>query len=157
MLFDALPDPTAWPDVSVSDDGRYALVHVGLGWSRTDVHLLDLVSGERTALIEGREVVTCFGFDLRARGRLVGHTNDDAARGRVISAPLGDPTAWTTLVPESDAVVEGIASTPSSLLVATALRGITACEAPSRWHARRHHRAPRAVLARRVVDRRGER
>ncbi|MEY2570658.1 MAG: prolyl oligopeptidase [Acidimicrobiaceae bacterium] len=128
VLFDALPDPTAWPDVSTSRDGRYALVHVGLGWSRTDVHLLDLVNGERTTLIEGRDVATWFGFDLE-RGRLVGHTNEGAARGRVISAPLGsgsDAASWTTLVPESDAVIDGVAIAATSLLVATSHRAVSA-------------------------------
>src|SRR5699024_7465800 len=98
--------------------------HVGLGWSRTDVHLLDLATGERTALAEGREVVTWFGFDL-ARDRLVGHTNDGAPRGRVVSAPLG-AGPWTTLVPTGGAVVEAGRAAPSSLLVATSRRATSA-------------------------------
>ena len=124
VVFDELPDPTAWPDVSVSRDGRWALVHVGLGWSRVDVHLLDLTSGDRTALIEGREVVTWFGFD-EPRDRLIGHTNESAPRGRVVSAPLDAADRWTTLVPESDAVIDGIAVTSSSLLVASTRRAVS--------------------------------
>jgi prolyl oligopeptidase len=124
VLFDAVPDPTAWPDVTASRDGRYALIHVGLGWSRTDVHLVDLSTRDRTTIVEGREVVTWLGFDLR-RERLVGHTNDGAPRGRVISAPITAPTAWTTLVAESDAVVEGVAVTANSLLVTTTRRAVS--------------------------------
>ena len=124
LVFGDLPDPTAWPDVSVSRDGRWALVHVGLGWSRVDVHVLDLASGARTTLIEGREVVTWFGFD-EPRGRLVGHTNESAPRGRVVSAPLGTVGPWRTLVPESDAVIDGVALTSSSLLVASSRRAVS--------------------------------
>ena len=35
------PDPQAWPDVTMSPDGRWLLVHVLVGWARYDVHLLD--------------------------------------------------------------------------------------------------------------------
>jgi prolyl oligopeptidase len=123
VVFADLPDRTAWPDVSVSRDGRWALVHVELGWSRNDVHLLDLQTGARTTLIEGQEAVTWLGFD-EPRDRLVGHTNLDAPRGRVIEAPLGDGP-WTTLIPESDAVVEAVALTSSSMLVATSRRALS--------------------------------
>lgn len=126
VVFAELPDPTAWPDVTVSRDGRWALVHVNLGWSRNDVHLLDLRSNERITLIEGREAVSAFGFDLR-RDRLVGHTNLDAPRGRVVEAPLG-AGPWRTLVEESDSVVEAVAVTPSSLLVAASRRAVSSLE-----------------------------
>jgi prolyl oligopeptidase len=122
VLFDELPDPTAWPDVSVSRDGRHAIVHVELGWSRNDVYVFDVASGERRTVIAGQDVVTWLAVDER-RSRLLGHTTLDADRGRVIGVPLdGDtlePSRWRTLVPESDAVIEGTASTGGALLVAS--------------------------------------
>lgn len=123
VVFADLPDPTAWPDVAVSRDGRWALVHVSLGWSRNDVHLIDLRSSERITLIEGHDALSALGFDLR-RGRLVGHTNLEAPRGRVIEAPLGTGT-WTTLIEESDAVVEAVVPTSSALLVAASRRAVS--------------------------------
>jgi len=132
VLFAELPDPSAWPDVVVSRDGRRALVHVELGWSRTDVHLLDLATGERTVLIEGRDVLTWLDFDER-RGRLVGHTTLDADRGRVVAVDLGTPagpSTWHTLVPESDAVIESVAHGASSLLVAKTAHAIASLT----WH-----------------------
>jgi prolyl oligopeptidase len=128
VLFDDLPDPTAWPDVSVSRDGRFALVHVGLGWSRNDVHLVDIATGERRTLIEGEEVTTWLTVDER-RERLVGHTTLHADRGRVIEVPLDDgpltPDRWRTLVPESDAVIEGVALSRSSMLLATTRKAVS--------------------------------
>ncbi len=128
VLFDDLPDETAWPDVSVSRDGRYALVHVELGWSRNDVHLIELATNERRTLIEGVEVTTWLTVDDR-RDRLVGHTTLDAARGRVIAVPLGAaslaPDHWQTLVPESDAVIEGTVVARDVLLVASTRRAVS--------------------------------
>src|SRR5690606_10087934 len=53
--------------------------------------------------------------------RLVGTTTLDAPRGRVVAAPLDSPgpDRWRTVVPESDDVVEGVAVTAASLLVAS--------------------------------------
>jgi prolyl oligopeptidase len=110
-----LPDRTAWTDVRSSPDGRWLLLHVSLGWSRTDVHLIERATGRRTTVIEGVEAVT--GFEV-AGDALYGTTTLDAPRGRVVTAPVDDPTRWETLVPESDAVIEGAAVAGGSLLVA---------------------------------------
>ncbi len=100
---DDLPDETAWPSVEVSRDGRWVLVSLSLGWSRTDVRLLDRSSGTWTTLIEGVEAVTALTFDLR-RHRLVGVTTLDADRGRVVAADLDAPQSehWITMTPEDD-------------------------------------------------------
>ncbi|CAN5510514.1 prolyl oligopeptidase family serine peptidase [soil metagenome] len=118
LVWGDLPDKTAWPDVSLSRDGRWLLVHVALGWSRVDVHLVDRASGGRTTIIEGVDAVS--GFEV-VDDRLVGVSTVDAERGRVVAAPLSSPTPerWDTLVAETDAVIEGLVVTPSSLLVAS--------------------------------------
>lgn len=117
VLFAVDDDPTAWPDVSSSRDGRWLLVHVARGWSRVDVHLLERATGARTVVIEGLDAVN--GFDV-VDGHLVGHTTLDAPRGRLVVAPLDDPgvDGWETLVPEGAAVIDGFVATSGSLLVA---------------------------------------
>ncbi len=115
---DDMPDLTAWPHVSLSRDGRWLLVHVSLGWSRVDVHLIDRTTGERTALIEGEEATT----SLEVVGdRLYGTTTFGAPRGRVVTTHLATPQAdqWETVVAESEAVIEGVAVAGASLLVAS--------------------------------------
>ena len=113
--------------MSVSRSGRFAVVHVELGWSRNDVHLIDVATGDRRTVIEGQEVVTWLGVDDR-RDRLVGHTTLDADRGRVVAVPLDrdslDPSVWQTLVPESEAVIEGTALSREALLVASTRRAV---------------------------------
>ncbi|HWH34114.1 MAG TPA: prolyl oligopeptidase family serine peptidase [Acidimicrobiales bacterium] len=115
---DDLPDRTAWPHVSLSPDGRWMLVHVSLGWSRTDVHLIDRTTGERRTLIEGEAATTA----LEVVGeRLYGTTTLGAPRGRVVTAHVAAPemSHWETMVPESDAVIDGSVVAGPSLLVAS--------------------------------------
>jgi prolyl oligopeptidase len=118
LVFGDLPDRTAWPSVELSRDGRWLLIEVSLGWTRVDVHLVDRTTGARTTVIEGVEAVSSFTV---VDDRIVGTTTLDAPRGRVVSAPLVSPTPehWATVVPESDDVVEGVAVSRSSLLVAS--------------------------------------
>src|SRR4029079_11489469 len=47
------PDPQAWPSGQRSADRRWLLVSVSVGWSRTDVHLLDRESDHWTTVIAG--------------------------------------------------------------------------------------------------------
>ena len=102
VVFDRLPTPESWPDVSSSRDGRYLLVHVMVAWTRVDIHLLDTTTDTWTTAIEGLDATTSLQFD---RDSLVGVTNRDAPNGRVVRASLSDPTAWETIVPERTDVV----------------------------------------------------
>ena len=123
VVWDSLPDPTAWASISLSADGRWLLVHLSVGWSRTDVHLVDRSTGARTVLIEGVEART----ELEVvADQVIGLTTLDADRGRVVSAPLAAAwhDHWCTIVPESDAVIEATACTPTSLLVLSSRRAV---------------------------------
>jgi prolyl oligopeptidase len=116
VVFEALDDPTAWPDVAASDDGRWLVVHVEYGWTRSDVVLIERASGERTVVIEGVEAVTW----ARVIGpTLWAWTTLDAGRGRIVAAPVASPKAasWSTVVPEGDDVIESLAVTATSLVV----------------------------------------
>jgi prolyl oligopeptidase len=118
LVWGDLPDKTAYPSVELSRDGRWLVVEVSLGWTRVDVHLIDRTTGGRTTVIEGVDAVSSFTV---VGDRLVGHTNLDAPRGRVVTAPLASPTVdgWATVVAESADVIEGVAVTSASLLVAS--------------------------------------
>ncbi len=84
------PDPQAWPDVTMSPDGAWLLVHVLVGWARIDVHVLERATGRWTTAIAGEEVTT--GLRFAADGTsLVGVTTLAAPKGRVVRVPLDDP------------------------------------------------------------------
>jgi prolyl oligopeptidase len=116
LIWDELPDKTAWANVSISRDGRWMLIHLSLGWTRVDVHLIDLRSGARTVLIEGIEAVSAFTV---IGDEVIGMTTLDANKGRVVSAPLVAAwhDNWCTIVPESERVIEAVVPTSESLLV----------------------------------------
>jgi prolyl oligopeptidase len=118
LVWADLPDKTAWPSVELSRDGRWLVIEVALGWTRVDVHLVDRTTGHLTTVIENAEARSSFTV---VGDRLMGHTTLDAPRGRVVTAPLASPTPehWHTVAPESDDVIQGIAVTESSLLVAS--------------------------------------
>ena len=124
--FTDLPEKEAWPDVSLSPDGRWLLVHVERGWSQNDVHLLDRSVDRWTTVIEGVEALTWFRFDL-GRDRLVGATTVDAPKGRVVGALLGDlaPERWVDLVPEGDDVLTSFALTGEHLVVLRTRAGVS--------------------------------
>ena len=54
LVWAELPTPESWADVATSPDGRFALVTVLVGWSRTDLHLRDEPSGAVADAHRGR-------------------------------------------------------------------------------------------------------
>ena len=111
-------DRTALPVAAISLDGRWLALHVHLMPTRTDVVLLDRLSGDRTTVVEGEEASTwcqIVGDDLYAV------TNVGAPRGRVVRASVHAPSVdrWETIVPETEAVIEGAVVAAEWLLVAS--------------------------------------
>jgi prolyl oligopeptidase len=124
LVWGDLPSPEAWPEVALSPDGRFTLVTVSVGWSRSDLHLHDATTGRWRTLIAGETAMTTARFDGE---RLAAVTNRDAPRGRLVAIPLAeavDATAWTTLVAESDVVLEAVRPMAGGLLLAGTRRGV---------------------------------
>ncbi|GAC1468139.1 MAG: prolyl oligopeptidase family serine peptidase [Chloroflexota bacterium] len=98
------------PQVSISEDGRWLLVHVVKGWERADVYLADLRDGEP------HFVPVAIGFDALFSVRVVDdtlyiHTNLDAPRYRVLRVAAEQPGRehWQEIIPESgEAVLQDI-------------------------------------------------
>jgi len=119
------PAPTAWPDVTLSPDGRRLLVRVEVGWARTDVHVLDRAAGEWTTVIAGIDATS--ELDFAADGMsLVGVTTYGAPRGRLVAVPAGarSPEEWVTLVDESDAVLGHAEVSGEEILVVSTRRAV---------------------------------
>ncbi len=140
------PDPQAWPQVTLSQDGRWLLVEVTCGWSRTDVHVLDRADDTWITLVEGVEAPTELRFDAELRA-LVGITHIDAPRGRVVRIALdhealsAGPASWETLVPERDDVIAALGVTSDGLFMVTSRAALDTV-----WHLDPHG------ATRRVVD-----
>ena len=95
---------------SLSDNGRYLLITVlhGAGATRTELYFRDLWAGSQVHPIVN-DVDAVFSGTIAADTLYV-HTNWDAPRGRIFAADLRYPApdTWTEIVPESDAVLQGI-------------------------------------------------
>src|SRR3546814_10268866 len=125
-LFRSLAEKETWPEVSLSSDGRWLLVHVERGWSQTDVHLLDRSPDAWTTVVSDIEATTWFQVDVD-RNRLIGTTTLDAPKGRLVAVPLPNsdgasdelgPGGWSELLAEGDDVLRGVARAGEHLLLA---------------------------------------
>ena len=102
-------DPEDWPSVSLSNDGRWLLINVSQGWTRSELFLMDLKAGTPPIrLTTGKNFL--YGGEVY-EGKLYITTNEDAPRYRVFVADAGnyDREAWKEIIPQTDAVLQGAA------------------------------------------------
>jgi prolyl oligopeptidase len=94
----------------VSLDGRWLVVTVSRGTDPSnDLWLADLAA-EDPFFVPVQRGVDARSYARVHAGTLLIHTDRDAPRGRICTAPPDDPTAWTTLIPEDpEAVLEDYA------------------------------------------------
>lgn len=95
------------PDAILSDDERYLLLDTFLGWGRNHLYVRNLSTGKTITIAEDGE----FSYV----GEIVDetlflHTNAEAPRYRLMAVNLRRPQRanWTTIIPESDAVLESV-------------------------------------------------
>ena len=93
------------PDGILSDDERYLMLDTFLGWGRNHLYVRDLRTNRTVTIAEDG--------DFSYLGEILGDklyllTNRDAPRYRIVMVDLRrpEPEQWTTVVPESDAVIE---------------------------------------------------
>ncbi|NDD27128.1 MAG: S9 family peptidase [Proteobacteria bacterium] len=110
-----------WPNVDLSDDGRWMLVSVEVGWTRTDLYLFDRVA-------QTPPVVISEGVDVLFGAEIVGDvlfllTNDGAPRYRLYRVDLeagsaGDRGAWREIIAEHETrVLSGFMVVGGQLIV----------------------------------------
>jgi prolyl oligopeptidase len=109
-------DPEDWPSVSLSNDGRWLLVNVSQGWTKSELFLTDLKNNTPpTRVTTGKNFL--YGGEVY-EGKIYITTNEDAPRYRVFVADAGnyDREAWKELIPQGDAVLQGAAVYGGKLL-----------------------------------------
>jgi prolyl oligopeptidase len=113
--------PQQWPNVSISNDGRWLLVEVSDGWTKTELYLKDLSSKDLSlrdpAAPQGRFLRITTGGNFIYHGEILDGqiyitSNEGAPRFRVFKAACAAPerSKWKEIIPESDAVIEGHAA-----------------------------------------------
>jgi len=109
LIFGEGRDPEDWPSVSLSNDGRWLLINVSQGWTKSELFLQDLKAGTPpTRVTTGKNFL--YGGEVYD-SKLYITTNEDAPRYRVFVADAGnyDREAWKELIPQTDAVLQGAA------------------------------------------------
>jgi prolyl oligopeptidase len=109
LIFGEGRDPEDWPSVHLSNDGRWLLIDVEQGWTKTELFLMDLKSNKPPS-----RVTTGKNFLYRGEvyeGKIYITTNEDAPRYRVFVTDAGsyDHESWKEIIPQSDAVLQGTA------------------------------------------------
>jgi prolyl oligopeptidase len=109
LIFGEGRDPEDWPSVSLDNDGRLLVITVSQGWTKSELFLMDLKKGTPPTRITTNKN---FLYSATAyNGRLYITTNEDAPRYRVFVAEAGnyERDDWQELIPQSEAVLQGIA------------------------------------------------
>jgi prolyl oligopeptidase len=105
-------DRTDWPSVDLSPDGRWLVVSVAQGWTKSEVYLLDIHAGR--AGIPRPPIAVAAGEDARfdvieaLDDRLYLLTTSGAPRGRIFAVDPQHPARahWREVVPEGSDVLE---------------------------------------------------
>lgn len=106
LIFGEGRDPQDWPDVDISNDGRWLLISVQIGWTKTELFLQDLKAGTPPVRItEGKEFL--YKGEI-VNGKLYITTNEDAPRYRAFAAAAESPARanWKEIIPQTDAVLQ---------------------------------------------------
>jgi prolyl oligopeptidase len=100
-------DAEDWPSVSLSNDGRWLLITVQQGWTKTELFLMNVKAGTPpTRITTGKDFL--YNGEVY-NDKLFITTNEDAPRYRVFVADAGnyDRESWKELIPQTDAVLQG--------------------------------------------------
>jgi prolyl oligopeptidase len=107
LIFGEGRDAEDWPNVTLSNDGRWLLIQVEQGWTKTELFLVDLKSDKPASRVTTGKNFLYGGqvFD----GKLFITTNEDAPRYRVFvtDATNFDRENWKEIIPQTDAVLQG--------------------------------------------------
>ncbi|MFD7630366.1 prolyl oligopeptidase family protein [Streptomyces sp. NPDC059851] len=95
-----------WCSVKASECGRFAVLSMWDYVHANTVHLLRLADGE---LMPVAPVMRSLNQVQVIGDSLLIHTDLDAPRGRLCLAPLTEPTAWRTLIPEGPDTLQTVA------------------------------------------------
>ena len=107
LVFGEGLNPEFWPNVTLSEDGRWLLISLEEGWTKSELYLADVKAGTTPVRItDGKEFLYSGDF---LQGKIYVTTNEDAPRYRLFVVEAASPARahWKELIPQSDAVLQG--------------------------------------------------
>lgn len=107
LIFGEGLDPQQWPNVRLSNDGKWLLVEVSEGWAKTELFLKNLSeANSRFQPLTSGKLFLYHGEILD--GQIYITTNEDAPRFRVFKVAAASPqrSNWKEIIPQNDGVME---------------------------------------------------
>ncbi len=102
-------DPQEWPNVSISEDGRWLAIMLEQGWAKSELYLKDASKLDSAVIpvAKGKEFLYA---GTPYKGKLYILTNEDAPRFRLFVVDCASPQRehWKELVPQTDAVLKDV-------------------------------------------------
>jgi prolyl oligopeptidase len=116
LIFGRDLSPEDWPNVDLSNNGRWLLITVYRGWTKSELYLQDLQTG--AALVRITEGNDFLYYGQVFGGKLFITTNEDAPHYRMFVAEVSSPARanWKQIIGETDAVLQGAAIVDGKLL-----------------------------------------
>jgi prolyl oligopeptidase len=118
LIFGEGRDPQDWPDAALSNDGRWLLITVAQGWTKSELFLQDLKAGTvPVPITEGKEFL--YSAEI-FNGKIFIVTNEDAPRYRAFVADTASPARanWKEIIPQAEAILQN-AGVVNGLLLAS--------------------------------------
>ena len=110
-----------WIGSSLSDDGRSLVITTGEGSApkKTEIVVMDLAPGGSARTVVD-DIDARFSAAVAGQSLLI-QTNWEAPNGRILRAPLSNPSRehWTEIVPQSSGVILGFSVAGGKLFVST--------------------------------------
>jgi prolyl oligopeptidase len=116
LIFGQARDPQDWPDVDLSNDGRWLIITVEEGFTKTELYLQDLkTNGAPVRITDGKDFL--YGAQI-VNGKIFVTTNEGAPRYHAFVADVAAPERanWKEIIPQTDAVLDGVAVVNGLLL-----------------------------------------
>jgi len=116
LIFGEGRDPEDWPNISLSEDGRWLLIEVSQGWTKSELFLKDTKSDAAPMRITAGKNFLYSGEPHN--DTIYVTTNEDAPRYHVfaVNPALPQRENWREIIPQSDAVLQGVSVAGGKLL-----------------------------------------
>ncbi|HEV2990368.1 MAG TPA: prolyl oligopeptidase family serine peptidase [Candidatus Angelobacter sp.] len=118
LIFGEGLDPEHWLNATISEDGRWLLVDISEGWTKSELMLKNLADANSKfiTITSGKDFLY---FGSIHDGNIYIGTNEDAARERIFKVPCAKPERanWKEIVPQSDRVIESVSIIGGRLFV----------------------------------------
>jgi prolyl oligopeptidase len=106
LIFGEGRDPEDWPNVHLSNDGRWLLITVEQGWTKSELYLMNLKAGTPpTRVTTGKDFL--YAAEIY-NGKVYITTNEDAPRYHIFVTDAGnyERESWKEIIPQTDAVLQ---------------------------------------------------